>query len=59
MTKGLKQQLLKENRLGIRQQRYINVEFMHGWHLIETKREGILTLKLGRFINKECLRGRI
>src|SRR6266581_1488104 len=27
---------------------------MYRWHLIEAKREGMLTLKLGRFINKEC-----
>jgi len=32
---------------------------MYKWHLIETKREGMLTLKLGRFINKEYLKGRL
>ena len=39
--------------------RYINAEFMHKWHLIKAKREGMLTLELGRFINKECFRGRL
>ena len=39
--------------------RYINTEFIYKWHPIEAKREGIITLKLGRFINKECLRGRL
>ena len=39
--------------------RYINTKFMYKWHLIEAKREGILTLKPRRFINKECLRGRL
>ena len=32
---------------------------MYKWHLIEAKREGMLTLEPGRFINKECLRGRL
>ena len=38
--------------------RYINAEFMYKWHLIGDKKDGMLTLELGRFINKECLRGR-
>ena len=32
---------------------------MYGWHLIKAKREGMLTLELGGFMNKECLRGRL
>ena len=32
---------------------------MHRWHLIKAKREGILILKLGRFINKEYLKGKL
>ena len=38
--------------------RYINIEFMYKWHLIEAKRERMLTLELGRFLNKEYLKGR-
>ena len=38
--------------------RYINVKFIYRWYLIKAKREGIFTLKLGRFINKEYLKGR-
>ena len=39
--------------------RYINAEFMHKWHLIEAKKEKMLTLELGRFMNKKCLKGRL
>ena len=39
--------------------RYINIEFIYRQYLIEAKREGILILELGRFINKEYFRGRL
>ncbi len=39
--------------------RYINAKFMHRWHLIKAKKEKMLTLKLERFINEKCLRGRL
>ena len=38
--------------------RYINTEFIYRQHLVKTKRKKIFTLKPGRFINKECLKGR-
>ena len=31
---------------------------MHKWHPIKAKQEGILTIKLGQFINKEYLQDR-
>ena len=37
----------------------MNAEFIYRWYLIEAKREGMLTLEPGRFINKECLKGRL
>ena len=49
---------LKRNNWELDNKRYIKVEFMHRWYLIEAKREGIFTLELGRFLNKEYLRGR-
>jgi len=61
MYRRLKEQnssYLKRTDWKYNNRRYINAEFMYRWHLIEAKRKGILTLKLGRFINKECLRGR-
>ena len=39
--------------------RYINAKFMYRWYPIEAKREGMLTLKPRKFINKECLKGRL
>ncbi len=35
------------------------MESMYKQHPIEAKREGILTLELGNFINKEYFRGRL
>ena len=62
MYKQLKEQnssYLKRADWELNNKRYINAEFMYRWHPIETKREGILTLKLGKFINKESLKGRL
>ncbi len=61
MHKRLKEQnrsYLKRIDWELDNKRYINTEFIYRWHLIEAKREGILTLELGRFLNKECLKGR-
>ena len=62
MYKKLKEQnssYLKRIDWKYNNKRYINAKFMHRWHLIEAKREGMLTLKLRKFINKECLRDRL
>ena len=62
---GIYKRLKEQNRSYLKRidweldnKRYINIEFMHGWNPIEVKREGIVTLELGRFLNKEYLRGR-
>ena len=39
--------------------RYINAKFIYRQYPIKAKREGMLTLKLGRFINKKYLKGRL
>ena len=31
---------------------------MHKWHPIKAKREGMITLELGRFLNKEYFKGK-
>ncbi len=62
MHRQLKEQnssYLKQTDWEYDNKRYINAEFMYRWHLMEAKREGMLTLKPGRFINKECLKGRL
>ncbi len=61
MYKRLKKQngsYLKKIDWELDNKRYINIEFMHKWYLIEAKRERMFILELGRFLNKKCLRGR-
>ena len=61
MHKRLKEQnssYLKRIDWKYNNKRYINAEFIYRQHPTKVKREGMLTIELRQFINKEYLRGR-
>jgi len=35
--------------------KYRNAEFIYRWHLIKEQQVGVVIIKLGRFLTKECL----